>query len=58
MCFSRDPSKHENFESSKYEALVGQERSAFEGAKRELDQCRTKVEGLTHDVNFFLIYFF
>ena len=42
--------KHESGEKSKYEAIVGQERSALEGAKRELDQCRTKVEGLSHDV--------
>ncbi|CAF3907511.1 unnamed protein product [Adineta steineri] len=46
----KDPNKHENFEASKYEALVGQERSAFEGAKRELDQYRTKIEGLTYDL--------
>ncbi|UJR10679.1 hypothetical protein I4U23_014873 [Adineta vaga] len=46
----KDPNKPENFEISKYEALVGQERTAFEGVRRELDQCRTKVEGLTHDL--------
>jgi hypothetical protein len=49
-CSIRDPNKYEHFESAKYEALVGQERNAFEGAKRELDQCKTKIEGLSHDV--------
>ena len=56
--FLRDTSKYENFETAKYEALVGQERSAFEAAKRELDQCKTKVEGLTHDVKIFLWNYF
>ncbi|CAF2796990.1 unnamed protein product [Rotaria sp. Silwood2] len=46
----KDPNKTEHFETAKYEALVGQERSALEGARRELDQYRTKVEGLTHDL--------
>jgi hypothetical protein len=54
---SRDANKFENFENAKYEALVGQERSAFEGARRELDQCRTKVEGLSHDVKLCLYFF-
>jgi len=56
---NRDTNKHEHFESAKYEVLVGQERSALEGAKRELDQCKIKVEGLSHDVKSFLyIYIF
>ncbi|CAF3690001.1 unnamed protein product [Rotaria socialis] len=46
----KDPHKTDHFETAKYEALVGQERSAFEGARRELDQYRTKVEGLTQDL--------
>ena len=48
---SRDPNQCEKFEAAKYEALIGQERSALEGARRELDQYRIKVEGLSHDVN-------
>jgi hypothetical protein len=35
--------------------MVGQERTSLEGARRELDHYRTKVEGLTHDV---IIFFF
>lgn len=58
MFYSRDPSKPEHFEVAKYEALVGQERTALEAARRELDQYRTKVEGLTHDVNNHLIVIF
>ncbi|CAF3376872.1 unnamed protein product [Rotaria sp. Silwood1] len=46
----KDSNKTEHFETAKYEALVGQERSALEGARRELDQHRTKVEGLTQDL--------
>jgi hypothetical protein len=55
---NRDTNKHEHFESTKYEVLVGQERSALEGAKRELDQCKIKVEGLSHDVKSFIYFFF
>ncbi len=55
--FTRDTNKYEHFESTKYETIIGQERSALEGAKRELDQCKTKVEGLSHDVKYFLYYF-
>ncbi len=54
---NRDPNKYENFETTKYEALVGQERNAFESAKRELDQCKTKIEGLSHDVKDFVFYY-
>ncbi len=56
--FTSDTNKYEHFETSKYEALVGQERSAFESAKRELDQCKIKVEGLSHDVKSFLLVLF
>lgn len=48
--FDRDASKHVHFEAAKYEALVGQERAAFEATRRDLEQYRTKVEGLSHDV--------
>ena len=44
------PSKTESAQNGKYEALVGQERSALEAAKRELEHCRAKIEGLSHDV--------
>ncbi|CAF1028886.1 unnamed protein product [Adineta ricciae] len=46
----KDPSKPEAFEPSKYEALMGQERIAMEALRREFDHCRTKVDGLTHDL--------
>lgn len=46
----KDVSKHDSTETNKYEFLAGQERAAFESAKRELDQCRTKIDGLSHDL--------
>ncbi|CAF2393713.1 unnamed protein product [Rotaria sp. Silwood2] len=46
----RDSNKHVHFESDRYESLLGQDRTSFEAARRELDQYRMKVEGLTQDL--------
>ena len=56
----RDPKIDDNLQIEKYDALIAQERNALEGAKREIDQYRTKVEGLSHDVfyHFRLILFY
>lgn len=48
--FHSPPTKNESTLTGKYEALVGQERTAFEAAKRELEHYKTKTEGLSHDV--------
>ena len=38
------------FEHDRYETIVGQDRTTLDASRREIDQYRIKVEGLTHDV--------
>ncbi|CAF3494707.1 unnamed protein product [Rotaria sordida] len=46
----KDPTRHVHFEKDRYESLIGQDRTSLEAARRELDQCRIKVEGLAQDL--------
>lgn len=41
----RDAHKHVHFDT-----FNGQDRLAFDGARREIEQYRYKIDGLTHDV--------
>jgi len=50
LLFKRDSTKHVHFETNRYETTFNQERTSLDATRRELDQYRIKVEGLTHDV--------
>lgn len=55
MLFKRDPHKHVHFGLDKYDTLMGQDRASLDAARRELDQCRIKVEGLAQDVSIVIL---
>ena len=54
---SRDATKIERLEPIKYEPLPAHERAALDAARRELDQCRTKLEGVSFEVRLSLFLF-
>ncbi|CAF4170121.1 unnamed protein product, partial [Adineta steineri] len=46
----KDANKHVHFEPDRYDPLSGLDRTSLAAARRELDQCRMKIDGLTHDL--------
>ena len=51
--FKSGSAKRVHFEADRCtcNVVVGQERTSFEATRREIDQYRVKVEGLSQDVN-------
>ncbi|CAF1245039.1 unnamed protein product, partial [Adineta ricciae] len=46
----KDANKHVHFEPSRYDVLSGVDRTSLAAAQRDLDQCRMKIDALTHDL--------